>query len=379
MMRKWGADGVAVDEDPDEVLDYSAAAGEMSDAAPPEDVDADVDVDAAAAAGITTAKGEYVLRDLGDEVDSILAKERTAAADTPAASSGFLNTRLAALSGYLSNKLGGKTLTAADLAQPLRAMEDHLINKNVAREASVQLCRDVAAELAGQRTASFQTADAALRAATTRALRRILTPTSSLDLLHEIQARRGGPQSRPYVISIVGVNGVGKSTNLSKICFFLLQNRLRVLVAACDTFRSGAVEQLRVHVRNLQELARRRRAAGAPCGDVELYEKGYGKDAANVAKDAVAHAAAQGVDVVLIDTAGRRHNDARLMSSLEKFAQLARPDKIFMVAEALVGTDSVMQARNFNAAFGRHRGIDGFIISKCDTVGSMVGTLVSMV
>lgn len=110
-----------------------------------------------------------------------------------------------------------------------------------------------------------------------------------------------------------------------------------------------------------------------------MFEKGYGKDAANIAKDAVTYATSQKFDVVLIDTAGRRHNDQRLMSSLEKFAQFANPDKILMVGEALVGSDSVMQARNFNAAFGGKRGLDGFIISKCDTVGDMMGSLVSMV
>jgi len=99
------------------------------------------------------------------------------------------------------------------------------------------------------------------------------------------------------------VNGVGKSTNLSKICFFLLQNKYKVLIVAGDTFRSGAVEQLAVHVRNLKDLTAREG------GEVELYEKGYGKDAANVAKDAIAVAAQKGYDVVLIDTAGRRHND----------------------------------------------------------------------
>jgi signal recognition particle receptor subunit alpha len=163
-------------------------------------------------------------------------------------------------------------------------------------------------------------------------LTKMLTPTSSLDLLREIDAvTRPGVTSlarpRPYVISIVGVNGVGKSTNLSKICFFLLQNKYRVLIAAGDTFRSGAVEQLGVHVRNLTELTAREG------GKVDLYQKGYGKDAAQVARDAVSHAAAEGYDVVLIDTAGRRHNDQRLMSSLEKFANFAKPDKILMVGE----------------------------------------------
>jgi len=139
-------------------------------------------------------------------------------------------------------------------------------------------------------------------------LRKILTPTTSLDLLREIDGvATPSPLSlqkpRPYVISIVGVNGVGKSTNLSKICFFLLQNKYKVLVVACDTFRSGAVEQLAVHVRNLKELSAREG------GKVELYQKGYGKDAASVAKDAVAFGASEGYDVVLIDTAGRRHND----------------------------------------------------------------------
>lgn len=210
-------------------------------------------------------------------------------------------------------------------------------------------------------------------------LRKMLTPTTSLDILRSITAVTSpSPLSltprRPYVISIVGVNGVGKSTNLSKLAFFLLQNDFKLLIAACDTFRSGAVEQLRVHARNLKELSDRE-----GLGKVELYEKGYGKDAANIAKDAVAYATQHQFDVVLIDTAGRRHNDARLMSSLEKFATFAQPDKILMVGEALVGSDSVAQARSFNEAFGGKRRLDGFIISKCDTVGDMVGTLVSMV
>lgn len=273
------------------------------------------------------------------------------------------------------------TLTKSDLDKPMKAMEEHLLSKNVAREAAVRLCEGVERELIGVKTASFESIHSTVRTAMESSLRKILTPTTSLDILRSITAVTSpssanllAPRPRPYVISIVGVNGVGKSTNLSKLAFFLLQNKFNLLIAACDTFRSGAVEQLRVHARNLKELSARE-----DLGKVELYEKGYGKDAANIARDAVAYAAAGGFDVVLIDTAGRRHNDARLMSSLEKFATFAQPDKILMVGEALVGSDSVAQARSFNEAFGKKRGLDGFIISKCDTVGDMVGSLVSMV
>lgn len=369
-MRKWDADGFA-DEDDGEILDYSAPADETNLVAPVVDAVSQDDM------GHRTGKGQFVLKDLGDEVHDILdnadAEKSKGTATTGVVGSGFN-----AIGGFFRNIVGGKVLTETDLQKPLKAMEDHLLKKNVAREAAVRLCEGVERELLGKKTANFQSVDAALRIAMEASLRKILTPTSSLDLLHEINAVTSPTTKqqvpRPYVISIVGVNGVGKSTNLSKICFFLLQNNYRVLIAACDTFRSGAVEQLRVHARNLRELSSRENV-----GEVELYEKGYGKDAANVAKDAVAYGAANKFDVVLIDTAGRRHNDQRLMSSLEKFAKFAQPDKIFMVGEALVGTDSVMQARNFNQAFGTGRNLDGFIISKCDTVGDMVGTLVSMV
>lgn len=355
-LRIWDADGNA-DEDDGAVLDYSTRGASTDD-------EGDRSRSKAAYVdqkewGSTTSRGEFVLKDLDMEVNAILRQ----ASEKEASSA---NTGYSAFS-FLRNIVGGKTLTKADLETAMAAMAEHLSRKNVAREAALTLTSSVEASLIGQKTASFQSIEATVKTAVEAALRKILTPTNSLDLLREIQTKRAGPHgARPYVISIVGVNGVGKSTNLSKICFFLLQNKFRVLIAACDTFRSGAVEQLRVHARNLKELSQREG------GVVELYEKGYGKDAANIAKDAVAHAQAEGFDVVLIDTAGRRHNDTRLMSSLEKFAKMAEPDKILMVGEALVGTDSVAQARNFNGAFGGGRGLDGFIISKCDTVGDMV-------
>ncbi|KAM4065182.1 SRP54-type protein, GTPase domain-containing protein [Hirsutella rhossiliensis] len=377
--RKWDADGMA-DEDDDVQLDYSAQPNLTSDS----EVEATGRSSAVDAVDSSTwgssSKGKFVLKDLGDEVHDMLASaeaEKAAAAKTDSRS-GLLGSGVNAISGLFRNVVGGKTLTKEDLDKAMKGMEDHLLRKNVAREAAVRLCEGVEKELTGVKTGSFEGINSRIQTAMESSLTKMLTPTSSLDLLREIDSVAAPPatslrKARPYVISIVGVNGVGKSTNLSKICFFLLQNKYKVLIAAGDTFRSGAVEQLAVHVRNLKELTAREG------GEVELYQKGYGKDAATVAKDAVAHAAQQAYDVVLIDTAGRRHNDQRLMSSLEKFAKFAQPDKILMVGEALVGTDSVAQARNFNAAFGSVRSLDGFIISKCDTVGDMVGTLVSLV
>ena len=359
--------------------------------------------------GERTGKGQFVLKDLDDEVDAILAsssKKQASVEESTGESGGLFGTASSKITGMFRNVVGGKTLSKEDLKQPLLLMENHLVEKNIAREAAVRLCQSVETDLLNQKTGSFASIDKTIRESMGKALTRILTPTSSFDLLRNITRTIEPPNARPYVISIVGVNGVGKSTNLSKIAYFLLQNQLRVLVVAADTFRSGAVEQLRVHVRNLGELSRREQV-----GTVDLFEQGYGKDAATVARDAVAHATNAGkgemlYDVVLIDTAGRRHNDTRLMSSLTKFGQLANPDKIFMVGEALVGSDSVAQARNFAKEFvdtkvyhflvisisatitnlflqGQLRnngvGMDGFIISKCDTVGDMVGTLVSMV
>jgi signal recognition particle receptor subunit alpha len=333
--RKWDADGMA-DEEDDVQLDYSAPKSLTSDS--------EVENTARSSAiehvdsstwGSKTAKGQFVLKDLDDEVHDILAsaEAKTSSANANAKSgSGLVSSSLSTISGLFRNVVGGKTLTKEDLDNAMKGMEEHLLKKNVAREAAVRLCEGVEKELVGVKTGSFESINSRIQSAMEASLTKMLTPTSSLDLLRDIDSITSPPASssrkpRPYVISIVGVNGVGKSTNLSKICFFLLENKYKVLIAAGDTFRSGAVEQLAVHVRNLKELTAR---AG---GQVELYQKGYGKDAAAVAKDAVTFAAQEDFDVVLIDTAGRRHNDQRLMSSLEKFAKFAQPDKILMVGE----------------------------------------------
>ena len=341
--RKWDANGMMDDDGGDTKLDYSAQGNALSDSDnDTRGVSRSTALDAVdASTWGKSSKGKFVLKDLGEEAHSILAtaeaeKAAVAARSESKSSGGLLGSGVNAISGMFRNVVGGKTLTKEDLDKAMRGMEEHLLKKNVAREAAVRLCEGVEKELIGVKTGNFEGIQSKIQAAMETSLTRMLTPTSSLDLLRDIDSITAPPatslrKARPYVMSIVGVNGVGKSTNLSKICYFLLQNKYKVLIAAGDTFRSGAVEQLAVHVRNLKELTDREGG-----GHVELYQKGYGKDAATVAKDAVSHATQEGYDVVLIDTAGRRHNDQRLMSSLEKFAKFAQPDKILMVGEVRV-------------------------------------------
>ncbi|KAL6309017.1 signal recognition particle binding protein [Sparassis latifolia] len=322
-------------------------------------------------------------RDGTDDVISEVIRKSHAAKPAPSAGS------LGALGSLFARLTGSKALTEEDLKPVLDGMKQHLMKKNVAKEISEKVCESVGESLVGKKVGGFQTTNAAVRLALSTSLTRILTPKTSTDLLLSIRNKLSSPlpssqQRLPYSIAFVGVNGVGKSTNLSKVCFWLIQNGLRVLIAACDTFRSGAVEQLRVHVRNLSMLGVN--GATNSKGRVELYERGYGKDAAGIAKEAIAYAKDNDFDVVLIDTAGRMQDNEPLMRALAKLVATNTPDKIIFVGEALVGNEAVDQLtkfdralRDFSSSTGtKERGIDGMLVTKWDTVDDKVGAALSM-
>lgn len=273
---------------------------------------------------------------------------------------------------FIGRSNASPTLTSAELTPIIQQMQTQLLKKNVARSVAEEICDKLGAELLGRKRDGTSLQEL-VREALSTSLRQILTPRTSVDLLMEVRRRQSG---KPYVITFVGVNGVGKSTNLAKVAFWLLQNRLRVLIAACDTFRSGAVEQLRTHVRNLSSLDQ-------PNGMVELFEKGYGKDAAGIAKAAIAHAKTNGFDVVLIDTAGRMQDNEPLMRALGKLVSVNEPDKVIFVGEALVGNEAVDQLQGFNTSLQKFSGpisrsLDGMILTKFDTIDDQVGAAVSM-
>lgn len=197
-----------------------------------------------------------------------------------------------------------------------------------------------------------------------------LTPKKSIDVLRAALAAKNA--GRVYTIVFLGVNGVGKSTNLAKVAYYLKhKGGLNPLICACDTFRAGAVEQLKTHSR---------------CLDVPLFERGYGKDPADIAKHAIAHAASNGMDVVLVDTAGRMQDNEPLMRALAKLVAINTPDLVLFVGEALVGNDAIDQVSKFNRSLidmshdpRNPRGIDGMLLTKYDTVDDKVGAALSMV
>nr|CAD7442426.1 unnamed protein product [Timema bartmani] len=276
--------------------------------------------------------------------------------------------------------VGSKNLTQEDMFPVLERLKEHLITKNVASDIAHKLCESVAAKLEGKVLGTFDSVASTVKTTLTDALVQILSPRRRVDILRDaMEARK---QSRPYVMSFCGVNGVGKSTNLAKICFWLIENNLRVLIAACDTFRAGAVEQLRTHTRHLNALHPLERHGGQQM--VQLYEKGYGKDAAGIAMEAINFAKDQRIDVVLIDTAGRMQDNEPLMRALAKLIKVNQPDLVLFVGEALVGNEAVDQLVKFNQAMADYSSsvnphlIDGIVLTKFDTIDDKVGAAISM-
>ncbi len=153
---------------------------------------------------------------------------------------------------------------------------------------------------------------------------------------------------KPIVIMFVGVNGSGKTLSIAKMATMLKKLGYSSIMAAGDTFRAGAIEQLTIHAEKV---------------GVRIIKQGPGADPAAVAYDAIEHAKAKHKDVVLLDTAGRMQTNINLMDEMAKIKRVAQPDLIIFVGDALSGNDAVEQAKRFNEIVG----IDGVILTKVDT------------
>jgi fused signal recognition particle receptor len=237
-----------------------------------------------------------------------------------------------------------KTISEKDVDDILFELEMALLEGDVALEVAEQIVNTVKQDLVGRKIKRRNDVTEFTKDALKNAISEILNVDSQNidDLI--VEKRK---QGEPLKIMFVGINGTGKTTTIAKLATYFIEKNYTPVIAASDTFRAGAIEQITHHADKI---------------GVKIIKHKKGSDPAAVAYDAVEHARAQGKDLVLIDTAGRMQTNINLMDEMKKIQRVVKPDFIIFVGDALTGNDAVEQARKFNEAVG----IDGVILTKAD-------------
>lgn len=223
----------------------------------------------------------------------------------------------------------------------LEELETRLIMADVGVETTERILESLRKKVARKELGDLE----ALLAALKQALLEILAPAA--------QELRLDPNARPFAILVVGVNGAGKTTTIGKLARYMKEAGMKVMLAAGDTFRAAAVEQLQVWGQR---------------NDVPVIAQATGADPAAVAFDALQAARARGFDVLLADTAGRLHTQSNLMDELRKVKRVlgrldpTAPHEVLLVLDASQGQNALQQARLFNEALG----VTGVVITKLD-------------
>ncbi|HLD05704.1 MAG TPA: signal recognition particle-docking protein FtsY [Candidatus Nanoarchaeia archaeon] len=223
-----------------------------------------------------------------------------------------------------------------EIFQPL---EIALLESNVALEVVEKIKADLKQELMSDRIHRKQV-DQIVHDTLKKSIEDLFN-VEGIDLLKKAK------EKKPYVIAFFGVNGSGKTTTIAKFANLFLKHKKTVVMAAADTFRAAAIQQLEEHANKL---------------GVKIIKHDYESDPAAVAFDAIKHAQSKGIDIVLIDTAGRQHANKNLMQELEKVIRVNKPDLKVFIGESITGNDCIEQAKQFNEAVG----IDVIVLTKAD-------------
>ncbi|MCD6477425.1 MAG: signal recognition particle-docking protein FtsY [Candidatus Aenigmarchaeota archaeon] len=235
--------------------------------------------------------------------------------------------------------IGVKKITEDDIKDVLWDLQISLLESDVALEVAEKISDDLKKALVGKEVKKKEI-EKVVRSAIEESIREILSQ-KTINLFDEIKKKK------PYVILFLGFNGSGKTTAIARLAYLLKDKGFSVNMAAGDTWRAAAIHQLEIHGRNL----------GIP-----VIKHDYGADSAAVIYDAIEHAKARGIDVVLADTAGRSHTNKNLMDELKKICRVNNPDLKILVVDSLTGNDAVEQAKAFENAIG----IDAIIMTKMD-------------
>ena len=237
-----------------------------------------------------------------------------------------------------------KTISEKHLEDILWELEMGLLEGDVAMEVASAVVDSVKDDLVGRKIKRSNDITEYTYNALRNAVAEIIDiPGKSMTEM--IEAKKA--QGEPLVVMFVGINGTGKTTTIGKLANYYLKKGYTPVIAAADTFRAGAIEQVNYHADKV---------------GVKLIKHQKGSDPAAVAFDAVEHAKAQGKELVLIDTAGRMQTNTNLMDEMKKIKRVAKPDLVVFVGDALTGNDATQQASKFNEAID----IDGVILTKAD-------------
>ena len=251
------------------------------------------------------------------------------------------------LSNAFSNvakSLGEKELKEKDIEDVISELEISLLESDVATEVIDGIKSNLTEKLIGNKV-NKKEIEHFVKQSLIQNISNMFDEAGSVDILSNIKSKTN-PQE-PYLILFIGINGTGKTTTIAKIANLLQKNKISVVVAASDTFRAGAIEQLREHTNKL---------------NLKLVAQNYGSDPAAVARDALLYAKSHKVDCVLIDSAGRMQTNKNLMEQITKISKVVNPDLKIFVGDSLAGNDTVSQARTFN----EHTNFDGAILTKSD-------------
>ena len=249
------------------------------------------------------------------------------------------------ISEHQTNKGGMVIRGGPVLDLILEDLEDDLLSSDMGHEASSELIENLRAHLIGSRVGRSVPLDEVVERALKGALLSLLR-SGYWDFDRTI--RDLVSSDSPVVIMMVGVNGTGKTTTSAKIAKRLDDQGFDVVLAAADTFRAGAIDQLAAHADRL---------------GVRCIKSQRGGDSAAVARDAIESARAKGDEVVIIDTSGRMQNKTNLMEELQKVHRVTKPHLVIFVAVALAGNDAVTQALEFQ----KRLSFDGAVLCKLDT------------
>ncbi len=243
-----------------------------------------------------------------------------------------------------AKSLGEKELNENDIEDILFELEISLLESDVAGEVIDSIKSDLKEKLIGSKVDKNEI-EKFVKDNLISIISSLFDSVGDIDIFEKIDEKK--KKEQPFLIMFVGINGTGKTTSLAKFASLLQEKKYSVVIAAADTFRAGAIEQLREHTNRL---------------NLKLVAQNYESDPAAVARDAVLYAKSHKTDCVLIDTAGRMQTSKNLMEQIAKITKVVNPDMTIFVGDSLAGNDTVNQAREFH----NHVKFDGSILTKSD-------------